>query len=513
MNENFFALLESHFPADRSQICIETLNGVEYTWDDLERGTAQIANLLVSLKMPPGARIASQVEKSPEALLLYLATLRAGYVFLPLNTAYREAEAAYFFDNAGPSLIVCDPANLEWVSRVARDTCRAVVLTLAPDGASGTLIDEAQTQPVEFQTVSRSADDLSAILYTSGTTGRSKGAMLTHRNLSSNALTLHDYWGWTSDDVLIHALPIFHVHGLFVAAHGALLAGARMIWLAKFDAAEVVRLLPGATVFMGVPTMYGRLLTEPTFGEPACTNMRLFISGSAPLSFETFREFQERSGHTILERYGMTETNMLASNPYDSHHGGRLGGTVGMALPGVSIRVVDDRGNLCAPGEIGSIEVQGANICLGYWRAPEKTREDFTSDGWFKTGDLGRFGGTTGGVKAPPTYLTIVGRNKDLIITGGFNVYPKEVEGFIDALPGVAESAVFGVPHPDFGEAVIAAVVARPGAVLVEAQMIQLLKQQIANFKVPKRIHLAPEFPRNAMGKLQKNVLRQTYRE
>ena len=513
MNENFFALLESHFPADRSQFCIETLHGVHYTWDDLERGAAQIANLLVTLKLPPGARIAAQVEKSPEALLLYLATLRAGYVFLPLNTAYREAEAAYFFDNAGPSLIVCDPANLDWVSRVAHETCRAIVLTLAADGASGTLISEAQRQPVEFQTVPRGADDLAAILYTSGTTGRSKGAILSHRNLSSNALTLHDYWGWTPHDVLIHALPIFHVHGLFVAAHGALLAGARMIWLPKFEAAEVIDLLPTATVFMGVPTMYGRLLADPAFGEATCANMRLFVSGSAPLAFETFRQFQERTGHTILERYGMTETNMLASNPCDPHRGGRLGGTVGMALPGVSIRVVDDRGNLCAPGEIGSIEVQGPNVCLGYWRAPEKTQEDFTNDGWFKTGDVGRFGGTTAGVKAPPTYLTIVGRNKDLIITGGFNVYPKEIEGFIDALPGVAESAVFGVPHPDFGEAVIAAVVARPGAVLVEAQMIKLLKQQIANFKVPKHIHLVTELPRNVMGKIQKNVLKQTYSE
>ncbi len=513
MNENFFALLESHFPADRSQCGIETLHGVHYTWDDLERGTAQIANLLASLKLPPGARVAAQVEKSPEALLLYLATLRAGYVFLPLNTAYREAEAGYFFDNAGPSLIVCDPANLAWVSRVARETCRAIVLTLAADGASGTLIDEAQRQPVEFQTVPRAADDLAAILYTSGTTGRSKGAILSHRNLSSNALTLHDYWSWSADDVLIHALPIFHVHGLFVAAHGALLAGARMLWLPKFDASEVIGLMPTATVFMGVPTMYGRLLAEPAFGEDVCANMRLFVSGSAPLLLETFREFQERTGHTILERYGMTETNMLASNPYDPNHGGRLGGTVGMALPGVSIRVVDDRGNLCAPGEIGGIEVHGPNVCLGYWRAPEKTMEDFTPDGWFKTGDVGRFGGTTAGVKAPPSYLTIVGRNKDLIITGGFNVYPKEIEGFIDALPGVAESAVFGVPHPDFGEAVIAAVVARPGSVLVEAEIIKLLKQQIANFKVPKRIHVVPELPRNVMGKIQKNVLKQTYSE
>lgn len=511
MNENFFSLIESHLPADRAQTCIETLHGVAYTWDDLERGVAQIANLLTSLQLPAGSRIAAQVEKSPEALLLYLATLRAGYVFLPLNTAYREAEAAYFFENAGPALIVCDPAHLEWVSRVAADTCRARVLTLNADGAGGSLIDEAVRQPVEFRTVERAADDLAAILYTSGTTGRSKGAILSHGNLSSNALTLHDFWGWGSDDILVHALPIFHVHGLFVAAHGALLAGARMIWLPKFDPQEVIRQLPRATIFMGVPTMYGRLLAEPAFGSDVCNNMRLFISGSAPLSFDTFRDFQERTGHTILERYGMTETNMLASNPYESAQGRRLGGTVGTPLPGVSIRVVDDRGNLCAPGEIGSIEVRGPNVCLGYWRAPEKTQEDFTDDGWFKTGDVGRFGGTTGDTKVPPNYLTIVGRNKDLIITGGYNVYPKEIEGYIDALPGVAESAVFGVQHPDYGEAVIAAVVPRPGSTLTEASIIDELKKQIANFKVPKRIHILEELPRNVMGKLLKNTLRQSY--
>jgi malonyl-CoA/methylmalonyl-CoA synthetase len=511
MNENFYTLLESHFPPDRSEICIETLHDVAYTWDDIDRGTAQIANLLESFGLPPGARIAVQVEKSPEALLLYLATLRAGHIFLPLNTAYREAEAGYFFENAGPSVIVCDPAQVEWVSRVSAATCRARVLTLAADGASGSLIDEAVRQPVEFFTVPRAADDLAAILYTSGTTGRSKGAMISHGNLASNALTLHDFWGWTSDDVLIHALPIFHVHGLFVAANGALLAGARMIWLPKFEPLEVIRQLPRATLYMGVPTMYGRLLAEPALTKEACATIRLFVSGSAPLSFDTFRDFQERTSHTILERYGMTETNMLASNPYNPARGGRLGGTVGLPLPGVSIRVVDERGNLCAPGEIGSIEVKGPNVCLGYWRAPEKTKQDFTADGWFKTGDVGRFGGTTAGVEAPPTYLTIVGRDKDLIITGGYNVYPKEIEGYIDTLPGVAESAVFGVPHPDYGEAVAAVVVPRAGATLVEGQMISMLKQQIANFKVPKNIYVVDELPRNVMGKVQKNVLRQTY--
>jgi len=509
-DENLYALLASGFPDDRDTVCIEAPGAGDYTWRDVETQTARMANLLRSLDLPEGARVAVHVEKSPEALLLYLATLRAGYVYLPLNTAYQEAEIDYFLGDAEPSVVVCAGKNLEWVQRCAQRAGTRHVYTL-DDDRTGTLLDAAAQASPEHAVAVRAADDLAAILYTSGTTGRSKGAMLTHGNLASNARVLHEYWGWRADDVLLHMLPIFHVHGLFVAAHGALLAGAKMIWLPKLDVAAALRLLPRCTVMMGVPTYYVRLLAEPAFGRETCRNMRLFVSGSAPLLMETFNAFRERTGHTILERYGMSETVMLVSNPYDSALGERLGGTVGQPLPGVSARVVDDAGAACPPGEIGNIQVQGPNVFKGYWRMPEKTKEEFTADGWFKTGDVGRWGGESGGAKVPDGYLSIVGRSKDLIISGGFNVYPKEIESFLDDMPGVEESAVIGVPHPDFGEAVMAVAVPKPGASLDEAAMIAELKARIANFKVPKRIHVVSELPRNTMGKVQKNVLRQTY--
>ncbi|AOZ07388.1 malonate--CoA ligase [Cupriavidus malaysiensis] len=514
MNANLFALFESRFPADRSACCIETHDGLYYSWDDLDRATAKLANLLASLQLPEGSRVAVQVEKSPEALFLYLATLRAGYVYLPLNTAYQEAEIDYFLGNAEPAVVVCSSANFHWVSKLAFRHGSAKVFTL-DEHRSGSLLDRAAAQPDTFETVQRAPDDLAAILYTSGTTGRSKGAMLSHGNLSSNAQTLHEYWGWRADDVLLHMLPIFHVHGLFVASHGALLAGAKMIWLPKLDIAQALRHLPRSTVMMGVPTYYVRLLQEPRFDDDTCRRMRLFVSGSAPLLLETFDSFRERTGHTILERYGMSETVMLVSNPYDPALGERIGGTVGMPLPGVSVRVVDGEGRPCAAGEIGNVEVRGPNVFHGYWRMPEKTREEFTADGWFKTGDVGRFGGAivsqAGERVVPDNYLTIVGRSKDLIISGGYNVYPKEIESFIDEMPGVVESAVIGVPHADFGEAVVAVVVGRPGAQIDEAAMIGTLKARIANFKVPKRVHVVEELPRNTMGKVQKNVLRQQF--
>lgn len=509
-DENLYSLLASGFPADRDTVCIEAPGAGDYAWRDVETQTARMANLLRSLDLPEGARVAVHVEKSPEALLLYLATLRAGYVYLPLNTAYQEAEIDYFLGDAEPSVVVCAGKNLEWVRRCAQRAGTRHVYTL-DDDRTGTLLEAAAQASSEHAVAVRAADDLAAILYTSGTTGRSKGAMLTHGNLASNARVLHEYWGWRSDDVLLHMLPIFHVHGLFVAAHGALLAGAKMIWLPKLDVAAALRLLPRCTVMMGVPTYYVRLLAEPAFGRDTCRNMRLFVSGSAPLLMETFNAFRERTGHTILERYGMSETVMLVSNPYDPALGERLGGTVGQPLPGVSARVVDDAGAACPPGEIGNIQVKGPNVFKGYWRMPEKTREEFTPDGWFKTGDVGRWGGESGGARVPDGYLSIVGRSKDLIISGGFNVYPKEIESFLDDMPGVEESAVIGVPHPDFGEAVMAVVVPKPGASLDEAAMIAELKARIANFKVPKRIHVVSELPRNTMGKVQKNVLRQTY--
>ena len=508
-NANLYTVLAGGFPADRSQVALETPD-LLYTWDDIDRASACLANLLASLGLAEGARVAVQVEKSPEALLLYLATLRAGFVYLPLNTAYREAEVAYFLGDAEPAVVVCASKNLAWMRKVAAQAGTAHVYTLDED-RTGTLLAAAGGLSQSFDTVARRADDLAAILYTSGTTGRSKGAMLTHGNLASNAQVLHRYWGWRSDDVLLHMLPIFHVHGLFVASHGALLAGARMIWLPRLDVDQALHYLPRCTVMMGVPTYYVRLLADARFNPAVCHRMRLFISGSAPLLMETFGEFVQRTGHTILERYGMSETVMLTSNPYHAADGERLGGTVGKALPGVQVRVVDDNGAVLKAGDIGNVQVRGPNVFAGYWRMPEKTREEFTADGWFRTGDVGRWGGESGGRTVPGDYLSIVGRSKDLIISGGYNVYPKEIELLIDDMPGVSESAVIGVPHPDFGEAVVAVVVARSGASLDTAAMQADLKARIANFKVPKQIHLIDQLPRNTMGKVQKNVLRTEY--
>ena len=505
-NANLYTILAGGFPADRSKIALETPD-LLYTWNDIDRASACLANLLASLGLPEGARVAVQVEKSPEALLLYLATLRAGFVYLPLNTAYRESEVAYFLGDAEPSVVVCASKNQDWMRRVAGQAGTRHVYTL-DEGRSGTLLEAAAGMSQSFDTVARGADDLAAILYTSGTTGRSKGAMLTHGNLASNAQVLHRYWGWRADDVLLHMLPIFHVHGLFVASHGALLAGARMIWLPKLDVEQALHYLPRCTLMMGVPTYYVRLLADARFNRKLCARMRLFISGSAPLLMETFNEFRDRTGHTILERYGMSETIMLTSNPYDPAGGERLGGTVGKALPGVRVRVVDDAGKKLGADEIGNVQVRGPNVFAGYWRMPEKTREEFTADGWFRTGDVGRWGGDSGGRTVPADYLSIVGRSKDLIISGGYNVYPKEIELIIDEMPGVSESAVIGVPHPDFGEAVVAVVVPRAGAAVDTAALQTDLKSRIANFKVPKQIHLIEQLPRNTMGKVQKNVLR-----
>ena len=500
-NQNLFAALRAAFPADLDAVAIETDNGLLYSWRDLERSTAMMANLLQSLNLPEGARVAVQVEKSVEAMVLYLATLRAGYVFLPLNTAYQSAEMEYFIGNAEPAVVVCSPRNFGWVSKIAFKTGTQNVFTL-DDDRTGSLLERAAHCSDRHEVVARQADDMAAILYTSGTTGRSKGAVLSHGNLLSNARVLKDYWGWKQGDVLIHALPIFHVHGLFVAIHGALINGSKMIWLAKFDPKKVIEKLPEATVFMGVPTLYVRLLAEPGLTVDACRRMRLFIAGSAPLLIETFREWQARTGHTILERYGMSETAMLTSNPYQG--GERRGGTVGFALPGVSLRVAGDEGQGLPVGEIGNIQVKGPNVFQGYWRMPEKTAEEFTADGYFRTGDVGKID--------EDGYITIVGRSKDLIISGGYNVYPAEIEGYINELPGVLESAVVGVPHPDFGEVGVAVVIAKPGAALDAAQIVAGMKSQLANFKVPKQCFVVSELPRNTMGKVQKNVLREQYK-
>ena len=502
-NANLYAILASGFRADPSACAIEAVDGeggsLYYTWGDIDRASARLANLLASLGLAAGARVAVQVEKSPEALLLYLATLRAGYVYLPLNTAYQAAELDYFIGNAKPGLVVCSPAAHAWVEPIARQHKVRHVLTLG-EHRQGSLLAAAAAHSDDFSPVHRRASDLAAILYTSGTTGRSKGAMLSHGNLSSNALTLHQYWRWRRGDVLLHALPIFHVHGLFVASHGALLSGSKMIWMNRFDPAAVVRHLPRATVFMGVPTMYVRLLDHAAFDAGCASNMRLFISGSAPLLPDTFKQFEARIGQRILERYGMSETAMLTSNPYD---GNRIAGTVGLPLPGVSVRVMSESGQPCGTDEIGGIEVSGPNVFGGYWKMPEKTREEFTADGWFRTGDVGKWDANG--------YLSIVGRSKDLIISGGYNVYPKEIESYLDEMPGVFESAVIGVAHRDFGEAVTAVVVAQPGVTLDESALIADLKGRIAAFKVPKRIHVVTELPRNQMGKVQKNLLRERF--
>ncbi len=501
MNQSLFAALRGNFPHDLDSVAIECADGppAHYTWRDLERATAMLANLLGSLNLPAGSRVAVQTEKSVEALMFYLAVLRAGCVYLPLNTAYQAAEIDYFIGNAEPAVVVCSGKNFGWVSQLAFKAGTTHVFTLNED-RSGSLLERAAHHSDQHTPAHCQSDDLACILYTSGTTGRSKGAMLTHGNILNNALTLKTYWGWRGGDVLIHALPLFHVHGLFVAAQGALINGSKMIWLSKFDAKTVVAQLPRATVFMGVPTLYVRMLAEPGLTREACGNMRLFLAGSAPLLVDTFNAWHERTGHTIVERYGMSETAILSSNPYRTEDGQRRGGTVGFALPGMGLRVCDDAGTPCPTNEVGGIQVRGPNVFAGYWRMPEKTKEEFTADGWFKTGDVGR-------VDADG-YVTIVGRSKDLIISGGYNVYPAEIEGFINEMPGVAESAVIGVPHPDFGEAGVAVVVAKPGATLDGAAIVRALKNHIANFKVPKRVYVVSGLPRNAMGKVLKNQLR-----
>lgn len=500
---NLYTVLSTEFLKAPDKVALQT-PATALTYGNLHRQVGQMANWLKSLGLPAGSRVAAQAEKSPEALFLYLATVRAGYTFLPLNTAYRQTEIEYFLGNAQPAVVVCDPANFPWVQALGAKTGCSHVMTLDANG-QGSLIDATQAFSSEFQDVLTADDDLAAILYTSGTTGRSKGAMLTHRNLISNAQTLHQYWGWSSSDVLLHMLPIFHIHGLFVACHGALHAGATMIWLPKLDVDLALRYLPQSTIMMGVPTYYVRLLADERFDREITRNMRLFISGSAPLLLETFESFEQRIGQPILERYGMSETGMLTSNPYETSEGLRMGSTVGKPLPGVSVRVVDDVGKPCAIGEIGHVQVKGPNVFAGYWQMPEKTQEEFTADGWFKTGDMGRWGGQTPqGQSIPADYLSIVGRSKDLIISGGYNVYPKEIESVIDDMPGVVESAVIGVPHPDFGEAVVAVVVAAKGAELDTLAMIADLKTKLANYKVAKQVYVVDELPRNTMGKVQK---------
>lgn len=489
VSHNFYALVEARFRADQNAECLRLPGRDDWLYADLEAQVARAAGALVNLGVEPGDRVATQTEKTPEGLALYLGCLKVGAIYVPLNTAYTAAEMGYFLSDAKPALLVCDPSE-QVDSDVPTETLDA--------SGGGSFADRMDAADILESTVSRAVDDIAAIVYTSGTTGRPKGAMLTHGNLSSNARTLCDAWGWRSDDVLLHALPIFHVHGLFVALHCVFVGGGSMVFLPRFDADAVIEHLPRATVMMGVPTFYTRLLAHGTFTGDTCRGMRLFISGSAPLAEQTFANFEVRTGHRILERYGMSETLMSTSNPLA---GERIGGTVGFALPGVEARIADDGGTL-ANGEIGEIEVRGPNVFRGYWRMPDKTAEEFRSDGFFRTGDLGTMDGDG--------RISIVGRGKDLIISGGYNVYPKEVETLIDDMPEVSESAVIGVPHPDFGEGVVAVVVPRDTP--VDTAMVDVaLKDRLARFKQPKRVVCVDDLPRNVMGKVQKNALRERF--
>ena len=507
---NLFTALQSAWPVTRQDAAILTERGT-WTWDDLDRSTAMVANLLESLHLPDRNGhppiVAAHVDKSVEALVLYLATLRSGGVFLPLNPAYRSAELGYFLEDARPAVLVCRPEDQEWVIPLAAHAQVGHLFTLGTQG-NGSLLTHASLHSDQHEATARHEGDLAAILYTSGTTGRSKGAMLTHGNLMSNARMLLRHWDWRHDDCLVHALPIFHIHGLFVACHCALLSGTPMRWLDVFQPTAVLQHLrdreaPQATLFMGVPTMYGRLLAQPKLDPATVQGMRLFISGSAPLLPAAFEAFQARTGHTILERYGMSETGMLCSNPCRSREGQRLAGSVGKPLPGVGLRIVDDEGKAVSAGATGHVEVHGPNVFVGYLGMPEKTAEAFTPDGWFRTGDVGRIDNEG--------RVHLVGRAKDLVITGGLNVYPAEVESLLDRLPGVTESAVIGVPHPDFGEGVVAVLTTQGHHAVDEAAVIRAMREQLSAFKCPKRVFLIDELPRNAMGKVQKNVLRQRF--
>jgi malonyl-CoA/methylmalonyl-CoA synthetase len=499
MNANLFAIIGERI-VSQANILLRTADGALVTYGDMLERSGRLANILVLRGVEPGDRVAAQVEKSPQALMLYLATLRAGAVYVPLNTAYTLRELDYFLGDATPRLMVCDPARRLGLEEIARTRALEALETLDAAG-QGSLSIAAAAAPAEFADVPREGGDLAAILYTSGTTGRSKGAMLTHRGLSSNALALAECWRFSEADALLHALPIYHTHGLFAASNTAMVTGASMIFLPKFDADAVLRLLPSASVFMGVPTFYTRLLAHAALTKQLCAHMRLFVSGSAPLLPETHRAFLLRTGHAILERYGMTETSMNTSNPYD---GERRPGTVGLPLPGTQLRIADPQtGRLLNSEEIGVIEVRGPQLFAGYWGLPEKTQAEFRPDGFFITGDLGKIDSRG--------YVHIVGRAKDLIITGGLNVYPKEVEVEIDALPGVLESAVVGVPHPDFGEAVTAVVIKEVDAALSEDSILDALGERLAKFKLPKRVLFADQLPRNTMGKVQKNLLRSAY--
>jgi len=498
MNGNFFSTLLAKDWGDERLLAVSP-DGLSVTYGDLDRESGRVAAALLALGLTPGERVSVQIEKSISNLWLYLGVLRAGLVYHPLNTAYSQEEMHYFLDNAEPALLVCDPAKYVAYQPLCESLGIPHVLTLDAVG-QGSFSDLCKSCQSYKDVVARLDSDMAVLLYSSGTTGRPKGIMLSHGNLQSNAEVLVEAWQFNSNDVLLHALPVYHVHGLFVGVHCVLMSGASMQWLPSFDVTLVQRFLPSATVMMGVPTYYTRLLAEPTFGQTDCVNMRLFISGSAPLLEETFNAFVARTGHFILERYGMSETGMNCANPLI---GERRAATVGFALPGVQVRICDEQHNVKVTGEVGELEIKGPNVFMGYWRMPEKTAQDFSEDGWFVTGDQA--------VIDDDGYVSIVGRSKDMVITGGLNVYPKEVEGILNEMSEVLESAVFGVAHPDFGEAVVAALVPAPDACIDLALIKSRLDERLAKFKIPKMMRTVSSLPRNAMGKVQKNKLREDW--
>ena len=500
-NHNLYARFHKVFKDRLDKTLLVTDSGDEYCYADMERESARLSGFLAATGAVPGDRISVQVAKTPQALCLYLACLRGGFVFHPLNTGYRAGELEYFFADAEPAVVVCDSGNLDMIRPLVKQLSIPRLFTLDGDG-SGTLVEQSRDTDDDTVIARRDKHDMAALLYSSGTTGKPKGIVLTHNNLHANARTLVQAWSFTEDDILLHALPIYHVHGLFVALGCILLSGGAMRWLPAFDTGKVIDLLPQCTTMMGVPTYYTRLLAREDFTRETAAHVRLFVSGSAPLLAETFQAFEKRTGQRILERYGTSETNMNTSNPLS---GERRPGSVGPPLPGVEVRICDAAGTVLPHGEIGNIQVRGENVFREYWRMPEKTAEDFTGDGFFNTGDLGVIDGDG--------YVSIVGRSKDLIITGGLNVYPAEVESILNDMVGVRESAIIGVPHPDFGEAVVAVIVCTDGAAIDESGVKDYAKDRLAGYKAPKHVVFVDELPRNTMGKVQKNLLREEYKD
>ena len=500
MSSNLFELFQERYATKLDKTFLEIPGGKSYSFGEIDDLSARMAAKLLENGLKVGDRVVAQVDKTPGAVALYLAVLRSGGIFVPLNTAYTATEVEYFLGDAKPSLFFCGLENLADLSEIAQAQGVSKTILLGNNETEAFWGEALQTDP-KTEIAPRSDSDLASFLYTSGTTGRSKGAMLSHENLASNALTLHELWQFEPEDVLLHALPIFHIHGLFVALHCALLNASKVIFLPTFDVSEILRGMRGeASVLMGVPTFYSRLLASPDFQSDDCKGMRLFISGSAPMTEQVHKAWTNKTGHKILERYGMTEAGMITSNPYE---GERVPGTVGFALPGVEVRIADEHGKEVTQGDIGCIEVRGPNIFQGYWQMPEKTAEEIRDDGYFITGDLG--------IMDENGRVSIVGRGKDLIISGGYNIYPKEIEVILDEHPCVLESAVIGVPHSDFGEAVFAVVVPQSGTEVSEEELKEFLREKMARFKQPKTIVLVEELPRNTMGKVQKNLLREQF--